>query len=439
MPVVILEFNELTPRLMDQFIEEGRLPGFKRLRERSTVAVTDAEEEGENLNPWVQWVSIHTGLPFEQHKVFDLGDGPKFKHPRLWDRISAAGRKVWVCGSMNASIEGDHINGMVLPDPWVIGIAPQPAGVFDAYYDLVSTYVQNHTADKPPVSRSAYMKFARFMVGNGLSLKTTFEALRQLSGERTVGVGRWKRAAILDRLQWDIFRHHYRRMRPTLATFFLNSTAHLQHYHWRNLEPSQFQVQPPEKEQQEYADAILFGYQKMDEIVQECLDLVSPDTTVILCTALSQQPLLKYEADGGKQLYKPFDHAALTAFAGITDPYVYEPVMAEQFHLRFDNEVLADAARDKLMALNVDGHGGSIMEIRREGAMLVTQCIVGQPPAEEAMVTSRIHNNSLPFHALFFTSGELRRADGITRTGFFGSAPPNTAIRSSIARFPCWK
>jgi hypothetical protein len=30
--VIMLEFNELTPHLMDRFIAEGRLPGFKQLR-----------------------------------------------------------------------------------------------------------------------------------------------------------------------------------------------------------------------------------------------------------------------------------------------------------------------------------------------------------------------------------------------------------------------
>ncbi len=40
--VIVLEFNELVPSLVDRFIAEGKLPNFKRLRNESTVAVTDA-------------------------------------------------------------------------------------------------------------------------------------------------------------------------------------------------------------------------------------------------------------------------------------------------------------------------------------------------------------------------------------------------------------
>ena len=41
-PVLMLEFNELSPELMHRFITEGHLPNFKRLRDESLVYVTDA-------------------------------------------------------------------------------------------------------------------------------------------------------------------------------------------------------------------------------------------------------------------------------------------------------------------------------------------------------------------------------------------------------------
>ena len=36
--VIQVEFNELVPRLMDQWIAEGSLPNFKALRARSKAA-----------------------------------------------------------------------------------------------------------------------------------------------------------------------------------------------------------------------------------------------------------------------------------------------------------------------------------------------------------------------------------------------------------------
>ena len=40
--VILLEFNELSPTLMERFIDMGQLPNFKRLRDESQVLITEA-------------------------------------------------------------------------------------------------------------------------------------------------------------------------------------------------------------------------------------------------------------------------------------------------------------------------------------------------------------------------------------------------------------
>jgi len=52
-PMIVLEFNELSPALMETFIDQGYLPNFKRLRDESSVFTTDAEEVAPNLDPWI--------------------------------------------------------------------------------------------------------------------------------------------------------------------------------------------------------------------------------------------------------------------------------------------------------------------------------------------------------------------------------------------------
>src|SRR5262245_39631204 len=99
--VILLEFNELSPSLMSRFIGEGQLPNFKRLHDEAEVYITDAGERQENLEPWIQWVTVHSGLSFPQHRIYHLGDGHKLKHKCLWDTLSDANLRVGVCGSMN--------------------------------------------------------------------------------------------------------------------------------------------------------------------------------------------------------------------------------------------------------------------------------------------------------------------------------------------------
>ena len=54
--IVLLEFNELCPPLLARWMEEGRLPNFRRFYSQSDVftAVADAQEQ-DNLEPWIQW------------------------------------------------------------------------------------------------------------------------------------------------------------------------------------------------------------------------------------------------------------------------------------------------------------------------------------------------------------------------------------------------
>ena len=412
--IIVLEFNELTPALMDRFISEGRLPAFKRLRDQSLVAVTDAEEQPPYLEPWIQWETVHTGRPYAEHGVFELGQGAHVRHPRVWDVVSAAGRPVWVCGSMNATAHGGRLNGRLLSDPWSNETAAVPAAMFRPFVHLVNTFVQEHSREDVPLSKMDFARFGWFMLTNGLSPRTVADTLAQLASERRGG-HRWRRATILDRLQWDVFKHHYRRVRPALATFFLNSTAHFQHFHWRNMEPEAFQVRPSAADQAEYADAILSGYIKMDAIIDECLSLADAETTLVLCTALGQQPMTKYEETSGKALFRPVDVDALVRFAGVSGPYAHEPVMADEFHLSFDSAEAAQAAEAKLLSLRLDGDR-TFMRSRRTDAKLLVSGFPTFAVSPDDHVRSLASNQTLAFGALFYplgaTSG-MHHPDGI--------------------------
>ena len=422
-PVIVLEFNELCPPLMDRFIREGRLPGFKALRDQSATYVTDAEEAPPNLEPWIQWVTIHTGLPFSQHKVFDLGDAPKLKAPRLWDLALEAGKKVWICGSMNAAIKAKPGRAFFMPDPWCSGVKPVPAGEFDTFYRLTSQYVQEHAREKAPWSRMDYIRFLFYMVSHGLSLRTLWAIVTQLARELRSKDFRWRRATLLDRLQWDLFRHIWKRERPDFSTFFLNSTAHFQHYHWREFEPHLFSSSVSQNHAKaEARDAIPAGYQMMDRIVQECLSM-APQATIVLMTALSQQPLLRYEAEGGKSIFKPVEHQALMKFAGADMAYEYAPVMAEEFHLYFENDENAEKALQALSSLELEGQ--PVMRARRQGREIFAGCGIYTPPAPRALVRSRAGNQSMPFDELFYPI-EGVKSGGHHPDGIFWIHAPGT-------------
>lgn len=369
--VVLLEFNELTPALIDQFIAEGELPSFRRFRDQSIVVTTQARERAPDLEPWIQWVTVHTGLDFAEHGLSNLNEGHKLEVPRVWDLLSDAGFPVWVCGSMNVRYQ-PNLKGYVVPDPWCTKVAPRPEEL-RPYFDFVQRNVLEYTNDRVPLSKADYARFATFMAGHGASLRTGFKVLQQLISEKGTH-NRWKRAALLDRIQFDVFRHYFEKSRPLFSTFFLNSTAHYQHTYWRNMEPDHFVVKPTEEEQAEYGTAVLFGYQQMDQLLAAFLDLAGDDVTLILATALSQQPCVKYEEQGGAHFYRPKDFRLLSAFAGVQSPHEVAPVMTHQFHVEFGSEQEAVDAERRFGAVRVGER--QALEVRRTGSQVFVGCRV---------------------------------------------------------------
>jgi len=399
-PVILLEFNELCPSLMTEFIEQGHLPNFKKLRDASAIFTSEAKERAPYLEPWIQWINVHTGVPFSEHGVEHLGESEKVTQPALWDLISQAGMKVWVCGSMNVHCTSD-VTGDILPDPWTAESMTRPAELL-VYNRFVRKQVQEHSNAAAKFSKFDYLKFLSFMLSHGLSLNTIKTAVNQLRNERSNGK-RWRRAFILDLLQFDVFENIYKKEKPVFSTFFLNSTAHMQHVYWRNMQPELFQIKPTEQEQKEYSSAILEGYVHMDKLVERMLKLVGDNATIIFLTAISQQPFLNYEEKGGKRLYRPTDIAAFARWAGVQNLVACNPVMAEQFWLQFNTHAEAEAAARLLGTVNVDGElcfgaeGGHV-----EDNALITGFNIRHQIEPGAVLASPTVNATADFFSIFY-------------------------------------
>jgi hypothetical protein len=250
----------------------------------------------------------------------------------------------------------------------------------------VTTNVREHTNDKVPLRRSDYLDFLKYMMGHGLSFSTMRFIATQLVNERITKKNRWRRAVILDRLQFDLFRWYYRKLDPHFATFFLNSTAHFQHLYWRNMDPHSFQVQPTKEDQDDHEQAVLYGYQQMDWIVGQVLAMAG-NRTIIFSSALGQQPCLKYEDQGGKVFYRPRDIEGFVKYVGITAPHQIVPVMSEEFHILFEREADAVAAEAILDQVRVNGRQG--IRRSRNGSDVLAGCgIFDQLPADATMTTA---------------------------------------------------
>jgi hypothetical protein len=353
--IILIEFNELCPPLLEKWMQEGQLPNFKRFYDSAQIFVTESDEvEATYLEPWIQWYSIHTGLAYQEHQVFRLTDGPKSDHKDLWNILIDHGLAVMNFGSMNSRGFSEP-GSLYFPDPWCVS---EPA--WPPYLKTVQDFVQHYVQDgvNPVKNRDNLdeLKALIAMCRNGLSIKTISMIVRQLLRERLFGTHeRWQRAILLDWIQFDIFRKHYKKLEPRFATYFSNSTAHYQHAYWRCMESEKFEIPPSDEENRIYGKAILFGYQNMDRLLEAFFELEDENTLLVLASALSQQPYLKYEKVGGHRFYRLKDAGGFIDSLGLAQISI-NPTMTHQYLIRFSSAEDRNAAAMRLRDVRLEEH-----------------------------------------------------------------------------------
>ena len=157
--VILLEFNELSPTLMNRFINQGHLPNFKRFSEESAVYLTEAAERSPYLDPWIQWVTVHTGLDFTRarHRAAERG-AHRRREAGLGLTSTERGQPVWICGSMNVGIPARHHAAPSCPIPGRRMCAPTPAEL-KPYFSFIQRNVLEYTNERVPLTRVGLRQF----------------------------------------------------------------------------------------------------------------------------------------------------------------------------------------------------------------------------------------------------------------------------------------
>lgn len=395
--VLLLEFNELTHSLMEEYIAAGYLPNFERFYNQSQIFKTDAMATGEDLNPWIQWVSLHTGLKPKEHNVYRLNDMKDFEGDFVWDTLTNKGIKSWICGSMNTKFK-DGFNGLFIYDPWATNTPLHPVGKFETYIDFITQSVQGHASGENVPAKN----FLLYMLNNGLSVKTIGKAIKQLLKERFAGAGKWGRAMILDRFQFDLFKYNYRKEQPEFSTFFLNSTAHFQHHYWKDTDPKAFGLTDHTVNKKQ-SSAILDGYKNMDSILGDMVNLVDENTVIMMCTALSQQPF-----KGEERNY--YNINSITKFIdkiSVKQKVQYIPVMAEQFHLECETIEDANALLEWLSHFEMESNeffyvgSNKVFSLSINSKRVNVQCRCAKSVSDDSVILNKNDGTTILFHDVF--------------------------------------
>ena len=230
--MILLEINEFNPDLMAMAAAELNAANLKWLLSlKRSETTTDDKQERFGLDPWVQWVSIHTGKTSVQHGVQHLGDVPQLEHEQLWETLSKRGLRCGVWGAMNAN-RGTAVNcEFFFPDPWTFSEQAYPSELnnllaFPRYYS------KNYGDLNAWASLKGLSRLALFCLNPRIARQLLPLSPRLIGTVMRHGLHEHLLFAMFDLVNAKLFAHYYKRTRPDFAIFFMNSLAHLQHHKW---------------------------------------------------------------------------------------------------------------------------------------------------------------------------------------------------------------
>lgn len=279
--LLLIELNEVNFDFVRRYVERGLLPAFSKLMHEHGVQETSSETEYEHLEPWIQWVTAHTGRTFAEHQVFRLGDIVNFDYPQIWEQLEAAGLSVGAISPMNAKHRLKRA-AFFVPDPWTkteLTASPSLRRLYRAITQAV-----NDNASR----RLTFDSFVGLLQGAAVYARFSNYSRywRLVTGAR----GRpWRKAILLDLLLADVFHTEVRRKRPDFASLFVNAAAHIQHHYMFTAEAYSGPLSNPAWYVNPKEDPLLEVFSAYDDVLTDLLKAF-PEARIMLATGLHQEP-----------------------------------------------------------------------------------------------------------------------------------------------------
>jgi hypothetical protein len=386
--MLVIELNEFNNELLRSIAQTHRLTHLREVLNWNHARTwTSDEYDSGFLEPWVQWVSVHTGVPSRQHGVKNLGDVPNLAEDQIWERWSRRGLTSIVWGVMNGIRRNADSCKAFIPDPWTFSEDAHP----ESYQGLIAL---------PRYLAKNYLDFSKLTAARkGFDLVKTL--IRSTKGSDLVdglrifrrGVARFGTTnavfiVFFEYLSAMAFIQAVERNRPDAAIIFINMLAHVQHHYWKAGDGSA-------------CPQIEFAATVTDEIIgkmlSRCKGLVG-NGRIALMNALSQTCTIE---EAPWILYRPNNHANLVSFLGIKASRV-EPLMTYDAHVFFATAEDAGSGNRILEGARIDGKPLFFVEPDKHDALKLFYRVAMTDPTEpDAEFTYR---NKAARFAEYFTA-----------------------------------
>ena len=183
------------------------------------------------MDPWVQWVSIHTGICSDVHKTYRIGQKLNFKIKQIWEVLAKKNITSTIWGAFNGNLRSKKKIDLFFPDPWSFTQKTHPSS-FNEYLKLPRYYAQSYPSpDKFKLIRYSFIFFKKLLFSsNFFYLSKNFLILIYFfikSNFKSFNL-----YFFLDLVSILIVKNSLINKKSDFVIFAINSFAHYQHNFW---------------------------------------------------------------------------------------------------------------------------------------------------------------------------------------------------------------
>lgn len=357
MKTIFLGLNELNFKFIEDYTHEGVLPNFKKFFSENKIIETISEKKYEELEPWIQWVTISTGLTYDEHKVFRLGDIVERKDlKQLYEKIEDRGYSVAAISPFNAENRLQR-SPFFVSDPWT-RTKNTGSVLIKNLGEAVSQAVNDNAQGK------LELKSIMALIA-GLIYYPSFKHYSGYISKILNIKKKGSKAIILDKLLGDVFIKEWNSHKPDFAHLFLNTGAHIQHHYMFNSKAYKGALQNPDWYCPQDQDPLFETLKEYDQILGSLMKL---PVRLVIATGLHQVPHQHVTF-----YWRLNQHVLFLKEAGVKNIKNVLPRMSRDFLVEFENEADAFEAQRILESYEASVDNEKIFAIDNRGKSLFVE------------------------------------------------------------------
>ena len=203
----------------------------KFLKLKNIKTFTKDKIQDKNLDPWVQNISVNSGLRSTKHKTFKLGEKIPNNINQIWDYLSKKNYHCGIWGPMNTNFKNHKNIKIFFPDPWNYQTNLKP-NELKKIYQLSRVYAKDYTDFKIIRNLNLFYNFFLYLIKSSalFELIKFFPLFLKIIFKN--GIKNYFLFFVFDIISLIIFKNISNKFKLNFSLIFLNSLAHFQHNNW---------------------------------------------------------------------------------------------------------------------------------------------------------------------------------------------------------------